>query len=207
MKIENKGITLTELVVSGVLISIILMGIMGFNASIKGIQNSTFRSSSLSSKVLGAITFIERDASLAVGDRNNPGVLWRDGTPAGVYDICFRHDGGDPNVYTDDSFVCYSLAAGDMLRRFDNPTVASTVASWPPATTVQALCGPGCETLDLVELEDADYFQVDVDGSSKLNRYIDFTITSLFDTGSGFNPMENPRYELTSRVNPMMHTR
>ncbi|MBF0384673.1 MAG: type II secretion system protein [Candidatus Omnitrophica bacterium] len=119
-----RAITLTELLVASVLIGIVMLGVITFSFTVKNIQVSTQRSSSLSAKIASAMSYLRQDAYSAVGyfdpgwsEPNNP-----PGISAGVYkgftaptnsSICFRHDtDGDPSLFTTDQWRCYFAQSG-----------------------------------------------------------------------------------------------
>jgi prepilin-type N-terminal cleavage/methylation domain-containing protein len=188
----KKGLTLTELLVASILIGIVMAGVVSYSFSIKQFQDSTNKSTVLAARVAAAMSFITKDASLAVGDATNPGILTY--SSGNRRSICFRHDIlGTPNDYADDNWVCYyKHNPADDLRRCPNPTP-------PPPPTNNGQCGGGSKSF--FPLTVVDFYTVVNDGAGRL-KYIEIILSAKHASGA-INPITNPEYTLTTRINPL----
>ncbi|MBN1869625.1 MAG: prepilin-type N-terminal cleavage/methylation domain-containing protein [Candidatus Omnitrophica bacterium] len=187
---NKKGLTLAELLVASILISIVMIGVASFSASMQQFQNSTNRTTILAMRTMSVMNQIERDGYLAIGDETNPGVVI--GGTANKESICFRHDAdGDPMTY-DNNWVCYyGRANRELWLCGDNPTVP--VDGWND-------CQQGNGERVLVDLFSKDI----VTGPGPLG--VTVTLKTIFDRAQGFHPLKNPRYDLETMIMPPGHS-
>ena len=101
----KKGMTLTELMVSTMLVGIVMLGAISANYAILKSRREATDSASLAMQTSAIILNITRNASNAVGDANNPGMVM---VTIGS-DFCFRQDiPVTPGDYADDTWKCYT---------------------------------------------------------------------------------------------------
>ncbi len=189
----SQGLTLTELLVSTILIGIVMLGVVGFSLTIKQLQDSASRTTIMRMRLASAMDMLVKDAKLAVGDTLDPGIA----TYQNLTDqsICFRHDVSDPSSYTDDTWICYYHDSSYKLYRY----VGTSSANVP--CTSSATCSAGTtaieHVIDLLHEGNGEFFQFLSDGS------IEFTIKTSYDPTKPSHPIDNPEYSLTTTVMPI----
>ncbi len=175
----KKGLTLTELLVSTVLIGIVMVGVASFSMTIKNLQESSNQSGITMLQMISAMRYITRDASFAVGEEGDRGV-WVDdvGVSRG---ICFRHDtaSATPGDYTDDTWVCYVHDNTNVILRCEG--LAAPVNTCPGST------------IEILTLNQSDFFEVVDDADGRLD-YIEI----ILNAGT---------HNITTYVNPLSHGR
>lgn len=215
-----KGVTLTELLVSTILIGIVMVGVVGFNLLIKNFQDSSNKGTSIAIKAASALSFLRKDAGLAVGNALDSGVLTFFDTPSAPRStICFRHDSTNsapnntPKDYTDDEWFCTTHG-----HSFDLHRCGPLAAPSPDCT----LSGSAVDVpiLKLVHNTDpaykGDFFNVpggcgDCSNPGDENHmdYIEINIHTAFKAGAGapvVHPIDNPDYFLTTKIYPSGHS-
>ena len=196
----KNGLTLTELLVATILIGIVMSGVAAFTFFIKQTRDSTGAGTILAVQTATAMHYLLEDANKAVGDSISRGVAF---DSPDQLSVCFRHDVNDPSVYTDDIWACYWYdATSDGLWKCvdrDSTTI-------PPADFADCQAGTG--EIKLVTLDPAatDYFEVVDDANGRFN-YVDLTLNTIADPGLPANTINNPTYQLSTRVSPPAHGR
>jgi Tfp pilus assembly protein PilE len=112
MQVSARGITLSELLIATLIVSIMLIGIASTDFAIRRMDRDTHRDTSLYLKTLAVAEQYRQGAISAIGDATNPpnslGIQIHNSQDNSNY-VCFRHD--DPNNpspadYTDDTWDC-----------------------------------------------------------------------------------------------------
>lgn len=197
---QKKALSLTELLVSSVLIGIVMVGVAAFSLATKQTRDSTSRATVLSIQTAAALNFITADAMRAVGDNANRGVVT--GTQGTERSICFRHDVNDPTSYADDTWQCY-FSNATLLYRCTAPT-----AGVPPAPTDFASgCNQGNGAVFLVQLSQTDFAAVVDDAATQRFQYISISLNTIYNPADGADPILNPSYILSTRIKPPGHGR
>lgn len=197
----QNALTLTELLVSTILMGIVMGGVAAFSLFVKQSRDSTGAGTILAVQTVTAMHYLVQDANKAVGDNSNRGVI-SDSPP--LWSVCFRHDTNDPTVYTDDTWACYWYdAPSDALWKCATRTA---VAGAPPADFTD--CQAGAGEVKLVTLDPAatDYFEVVDDANGRFN-YVDITLNTIANPAQEANTIANPTYQLFTRVSPPAHGR
>ncbi len=211
---SKKALSLTELVVSSILVSVVMLGVVSFTYAIKQIQDSTSRSAILSAQTATAMSYIRKDAESAVGDLGGTellndanrtignGVREADGT------ICFRHDTlRTPYNYSDDTWDCYNLTGTDntdtKLYRCANVPAAKV----PYSGSCSGAGGSSTFLLNLTNRQ-TGYYKTNLDPlNSDSWESISFTLQTIYDPTKSSDPVTNPTYTLTATFNPISHSR
>lgn len=195
----HNALTLTELLVSTILMGIVMVGIAGFSVFIKQARDSTSTGSLLAIQVATAMHYITEDANKAVGDSSDRGVRF-DGPQQS---ICFRRDVNDPASYADDVWACYWYdAASDALWKCADIAAAGVV---PPANF--AACNTsGAIRLVTIQPAETDYFEVINDADGRF-QYVDIELNAIANPNQPVNPMTNPTHKLFTRISPPAHGR
>jgi len=153
---------------------------------------------------------ITSDVSKAVGDATDVGII--DCTKSNVSypacsnfvnpTFCVRQDNNDPDVYTDDNWVCYWKPINT-----NDPnlyTCPRTPAQGPlPCTTSDRVVGTvGCTA----NCANSD-FTFDLRNNAPLNQfYFNITLKNRAYPTRPYDPFKNPQYELSSRIAPIGHS-
>ncbi len=199
--VNSKGLTLTELLVSAILIGIVMTGVAAFSLFVKQARDSTGEGTILAVQTATAMHYIKEDALEAVGDSGDRGVRF---DSPGQLSVCFRHDVSDPTSYTDDIWACYWYdATSNALWKCSDRDASATI---PPANF--GTCNTGSNAIKLVTLNPAaaDYFEV-VDDADGRFAYVDITLNTISNPGRPASTITNPTYQLFTRVSPPAHGR
>lgn len=196
----QKGLTLTELLVSVILIGIVMTGVAAFSVFVKQARDSTSEGTILAMRTATAMHYIKEDALGAIGDSSDRGVVG-----AAPELICFRYDDSDPTVYTDDKWACYwydDEASYALWKCADQDELTFIL----PVSLAD--CQTGTGEVELVTLDPAatGYFEIVDDANGRL-AYIDITLNTIADPGPAPNTITNPTYRLFTRVSPPVHGR
>jgi len=197
----QNALTLTELLVSTILMGIVMTGVAAFSLFVKQARDSTGSGTILAVQTATAMHYMIADANKAVGDSSDRGVVVD--APGGV-SICFRHDTNNPASYADDTWACYWYdAPSDALWKCATRTAA---AGAPPADFNS--CNPAGAAIKLVTLDPtaAQYFSV-VDDADGRFQYVDITLNTIADPGRPADTIANPTYQLFTRISPPAHGR
>ncbi len=197
----NKGLTLTELLVASILMGIVMTGVAAFSFFIKQARDSTGAGTILAVQAATAMHYLVEDANKAVGDNSDRGVV--SGTSgAALGSICFRHDTNDPASYADDTWACYWYRSLD--RSLWKCAIRSAAAGAPPAD-FQA-CNPAIKLVPLV-FSSPQYFLIVNESASGRFSHVDITLNTIADPMQASDTMNNPTYQLFTRVSPPAHGR
>ncbi|NTV28883.1 MAG: hypothetical protein HGA80_02260 [Candidatus Omnitrophica bacterium] len=112
MRLFCRGITLSELLIATLIVSIMVVGIGSTNFAVHRMDKDSHRSAALSIQMLSLAENFRKAAESATGDRNDPGVLINNTGTVANY-ICFRQDVQPPGVptpadYSDDTWQCFT---------------------------------------------------------------------------------------------------
>jgi len=108
-KRNDRGLTLTELLVSSMLMGIVMLGIAGFSVAIKRMQDSTDKRALLAYQTAVAMAFIERGVSQTFGSRALDGG-YTNGAPAGANSPIQGTAGNPPDCNRVLATFCYDNA-------------------------------------------------------------------------------------------------
>ena len=209
LSLNKYGLTLTELIVSSILIAIIMLGITSFSITTKQIQESTYKATILSTKAAALMNMLKKDAVAAIGDKRDSGVRTHQG--ADGHSICFRHDvASSPSTYSDDIWVCYYQDTNFTIMR----CYGTSSANVPPSSSAQCESGATQIMKDLVTLSSLGLFNVpggcgacNAPGDVNNMTYVEFSIAQRYDNTKAYHPITNPQYTLKAQVNPSVHSR
>ncbi len=188
---NKQGITLSELVVASVIITVIMVGVVSVDYASRRIQKTAFLESQTSMKASAAMLMLTKNALSAVGDSSNYGIVYDDlGTDTG---ICFRHDTDlNPGDYSGDTWICFAHGTSNDLKYCDGlaaPSILCGGSGLPDDTDILELAGPG-------------FFQIHKDEEGRLES-IDFTLETVAYQGEAEDIYENPKTVITSSVSPV----
>lgn len=205
--INNKGLTLAELLVASAMIGIVMIGVASFSIAINNLQRSTNKTVIISLKAKTAMARITKDASQAIGDESDRGVIGFTHI-SGRASICFRHDtDNDPSTYTGDTWACYFQPSGankplDYCGIF--PFASGDI---PPENNGD--CNAGSVRKTILELDNtaAVFFQIVEDASTGQFLYVEFTLSTIYDPLLPAHSITNPQYVVTTQISPIGHSR
>lgn len=191
----NKALTLTELLISTVIIGIIMSGIITFSTSARKMQSASSKTRYTDIKLAAAMTALKKDASLATGDSTSAGIL----TNSGAFEtICFRQDASStPGDYSDDIWSCWMSSTSDILRRCYDPVTL------PPTSVAE--CTAAASNRPYFALTNTNFFTVNNDGDGKLDN-ITLELVA-HDASTAANSLTNPDVTLLTNISPLMHSR
>lgn len=199
----SKGITLSELLISVVLISMVALGVSSFAVAIRNLQSVTARSTRLALMLKSAVAELSQDAFLAIGTAKDMGIVtWTNGTDSSS--ICFRHDLPEtPRDYADDSWVCYwHDGTGDLYRGI-NPRFDPSAGC-----TDETSCFGGGEKRLVITVSDTSgpFSKI---ARNRLGQFdgVNISLTSRFDNTKPYHPVNNPEKSVSTFVSPPEHSR
>ncbi len=200
---SNKGMTLTELIVSSILVGIVMVGIASFSSAIKQIQTTNEKSTLLEIRTAAAINHIRRSAVQAVGYQDDPGII-TSATGASPAYFSFRQDRNNtPNNFSDDTWVIYS--DGGIAGRMYTCTQDAT-AGPVPNSGIGGGCAIATNLTLLQNISTISYSRVTDDASSNLNLYFEINLTTMDDISKPYHPVNNPKYTVNTRIIPPSHS-
>jgi len=213
---QQKGLTLTELLVASVMIGIVMMGVAAFAISIKQFQGSTNKVAFLTMQGKKTMALMVNDAMQAIGDNEDCGKTNDAGADVdcgwGVryysnstrQSICFRHDRAEtPNDYTDDDWICYMHDGSYGINRCNTMIKAEV----PFVSGGSEKCTEGySDVITLAKPDGNNFFQIVEDGDGRL-QHIEFNLILKSKYDNSAHPVTNPEITLFSQVSPPGHSR
>jgi prepilin-type N-terminal cleavage/methylation domain-containing protein len=192
----KKAMTLTELLVASILISIVMIGAVSIDYAIRRSRNSISSSTLMATQISAAMKQITRDAGLAVGDITNPGIVF-DNTLDDI-NICFRIDSpGTPGNYTDDTWTCYSQGDSSPGHTEKQIYRCAEIVNGNELGANQ-FCSSAVSETFVLETRALGFFNIPTMPD------IEFTLRRCADNDSAVteHPINNPCYELESQISP-----
>lgn len=210
---NTRAVTLTELIISSVLVGIIMIGIVSFNFAMKRIEESSSKNSILSVQAATFLAMIKKDAQKAIGDVTNSGV--RTFESGNDRCICFRHDeDNDPNNYNGDVWKCYFKRNANLISR---KTFGDTEGNGDIPNNAASCRSPngGAQIMsNLIGVTSDTFYNVPggcgaCNGAGDENRmqHIEIIFEAIRDPGEAAHPLNNPTMEIQTKINPVAHGR
>lgn len=204
---SKKGMTLTELIVSSILVGIVMVGVVSFGFIIDEMQKTTNRATSLSMETTAVISHITKNASLATGNKANPGIIVEDTTVANNDWIAFRLDiPNTPSNYSDDTWFIYRRdLAENAIYTCTKPASLGTGADptgYAPCTNANALQLTN-------KIQNVEFSFVNPDNPytyPTLSLFVLVDITTRHSPGVAIDPLDNPEYNITTQIYPSSHS-
>jgi prepilin-type N-terminal cleavage/methylation domain-containing protein len=194
---NQRGLSLTELLVASAMIGIVTLGMTGFTVMFTTMERTSEGAGSGAIQVTGAASALRRDIQAAIGDRNNPGILFDDNRQI----LVMRHEVGlDPANYLNDTWVCW-VVNGRLLQRTVDPISLATQVN-PPTPTTVAQCQDRGQTRTYLTTPVQNFFEVVVNGTRI--DFVTLNLTYRLDPAAAADPMANPETTFTTSVNPAM---
>lgn len=202
IRINKKGLSLTELLVATVLMGIVMMGVISINYAMRRMEGTTSKSTVLAIQTAAAMNHITKNGLLAVGFESDPGIVLQLTTPPAVSYLSFRQDiNGTPGNFSDDLWVIYT----DGGQANELYTCTQDAGTGPIPNTGS---GGRCETtgnLVLLNNVSAINYQLVRDATTH-STYVDIDIQTQADVTQPADPIRNPTYELTVQISPPFHS-
>ena len=196
-KFPKVGLTLTELLVAVMSISVVIMGIMSTDYAVRKNAQDASATASLNLKTHAVLNHIINNALPAVGDKDSKGIRY----PGDESWFCLRQDASaTAGVYTDDNWVCYTVV-GSALYTCTNPPASNPALNPLP---VPATAGP-CRASDtLVEGSRGIMLSVNPDYSATSNIF-GVTVATRTNPASS-KSTSNPEVSASSSISPWGHS-
>ncbi len=186
---DNKGISLTELIVATVAVGVIMVGVVSVDQAMRQSHQGTSRNALVSMKTSAIMLHITKNVQLTNGYRTESGSI--DGIRTNIANtLCVRKEDPSnitPGNYSDDVWACYTLNGTNM--NFCQSAAGGAAAA----------CGAG------TVLGTATSFTVQLSNDSDPvtgQFYVEITVINRFDPAAGKNTFDNPEITLTSRISP-----
>jgi hypothetical protein len=214
------GLTLTELVVASVLVGIVMTGIVAFNVSLKGIQDTSTLGANLSLEAATTMSLLRNDIVAAFGNSSDSGLIWT--IPIGPLSanrsLCIRKDGGDlitgdPDgvgaLTSDDVWTCYfydGINTSTSYRALERCVRPAADPKITPIST-KASCETGASSVQyLTNLSNSTFYAT----VGAPMQYVTITLRvfdPVRDPGAlnPYPPATSPPF--TASINPDNHTR
>ena len=207
---KNKSLTLTELIVSAVLMGIVSIGAVAIDLSLRNMRQATSRNAIVAMRTSAVMADITRYASQATGHATNMGI--RD-MSNNHRTLCIRWEDPatqTPADYSDDKAVCYSLEddSRNIYRCEFNPWSAWTECDTIEDPNADLVIGTttGYNYLDPAQRphhpEDGFKFLL----PTKATPYLEVTLINRYRPEAAADPVDNPEYRMTSRIIPGAHS-
>jgi Tfp pilus assembly protein PilV len=187
-----QGLTLTELIIAAVLVSIIFAGALSVEYAVRNSRGMASKDALLAMSTAATMLQITRDANIAVGDASDPGMV---STADG---FCLRQDRNTPATahnYTDDSWVCYSRLSQNIHRcvKASGSAASSCQGADPVIGTAVFTAGEGSKFIPQIVI------------NFPQGIYLDISLTNRPNPTAALDPIDNPDLTLQSRIYPLGH--
>lgn len=200
---KNKGLTLTELLVSTVLVGIVMVGIASMNYAVKQVQESTNKSAIISLRTAGAMSYIVREGMQAIGDSDSPGIVLDQPTPANCDWVSFRQDINDTaEDYSDDAWKIFIRDLNANTLRMCQQTNAQGGSN----PNINTNCSVANSRTISQQIQDVTFELVQDDSTANLDFYLDVSMTTRYTPDSNVHPIDNPEYSLQTKISPIAHS-
>ena len=190
---EKTAITLAELITSTLILGIIMLGVASVDYALRQTHKGTSQNALIAMRTSAILLHITKNAELATGDRNNPGIVVQNPDPATTTNIWIRKENSsspDPSSYATDIWVSYTYdTASHNLR---SCTVPDNLTA----------CTAAAETLGTIADLKAIVKTDDAVGAGHQNYHLEITITNRSDPVGGPDTFNNPEYKLSAHINP-----
>lgn len=103
---KRRGITLTELLVAGILIGIVMVGVIAVSFAIKKMQETTNKSALLAMRATAVVTHMTKNVAMAVGYKDDPGIVVDEDSSKQWVSIR-QESGTDVSRFNDDNWFIY----------------------------------------------------------------------------------------------------
>jgi len=213
-KINNvTALTLTELLVSCVLMGVVMVGIAGYSATVKRMYDTTDKQTILAMQAASAVASVERNASMSFGfqDTTNPNFSYVQNLANPISYWSFRADPNNtPTIYTDDVWsITYKWNAGanqyDLYTCFQQEGVGPGLGSTPDVA--QAPCGVNRIRMLGNSVQAFSINRVIDPSPSALDMYVEVTLTASTDPASfADDPLDDPAFTITTRIPMTSHS-
>jgi type II secretory pathway pseudopilin PulG len=212
---KRTALTLTELLVSSVLMGIVMVGIAGFSVAIKRMQDTTDKQAIIAVQVATAMAYMERAISQTFGSDAIDNGLNGAGCNGSISTYCF--DGSNPETswsfrtdpantptnYADDIWlVFYKPNSGVSQNNLYACTQLSGVCPGcgPDPDNGQIPCGINRVPVLYRKLVSLTMTWVNNTNPSTLDQRVDIAITGRFNAAAAYDPIDNPEYSMSTSV-------
>ncbi|MCA9401242.1 MAG: hypothetical protein KC713_06420 [Candidatus Omnitrophica bacterium] len=197
------GLTLTELLLSTILVGFVMAGIAVFSVNIKNIHDTSNKSVLVAGWASSALTHIRRNGILAIGDHNDQGVQ----TDA-TY-ISFRQDRNQtPSNYDDDIWLIYNWDKDDAVRALWVCEQTSIAAGGDgPVPDLSSTCDLDNSPLTLIYQHLKNFVAtVKIDETDRQMQIL-LSLTTIYNPLLPVDPIDNPEITLNTTIHPYSHSK
>ncbi|MBF0484041.1 MAG: hypothetical protein HQL25_04985 [Candidatus Omnitrophica bacterium] len=173
------GLTLVELMTASILVSVILLGVIGFSLTIQRFQSNNQKTAIVNIRLNSVFANLTHNIYQAIGNATDPAII----LSGGGQRITMREDRNNPQTtdYSDDTWITYYILNNSLFSCVSDKT---------------GTCSSGNEEL----LSNVETFQVTQASGTRLQ----IKISVLYDISQPFDPMKNPRYTLSGGLNSVL---
>lgn len=203
---SSEGLTLTELLIAAVMAVLMMLGVAAADFAMRRMDLSVSGDAQLYLRTLAIAESIRHSARSAVGDEDDPGIVYKDNS------MCFRSDTShSPGDYSDDSWRCYTKIKTEMYA-CDMPV---SDASAPKDCVVASSRWIGAVVDDVYTCKDLCFYPRLTKDEALGKYFFDFQLISRMHPASGstvvtiggvtkFNSKDanNPQVVFYFRVSP-----
>ncbi len=198
---SSRGMTLTELMVSVILVGLIMLGIASVDFATKQSQQTTTRSGLVAMQTGAMMLDIVKNVSMATGTFSNPGIRSSQVPTshpcyAPLLDLCVRRDinssgvnNNTPTDFSDDNWVCYRRVA------INNSLYTCIRAGFGECLATDRYLG-GSTSINVT---------IPIDPSTQI-FYVSIALRNRYIPGNALDPFNNPEYYVETRVYPGYHS-
>lgn len=211
-KLNKKGLSLTELIVASILITIVLAGVAGFSISLRQIEQTSGQAAVLNTRTSAAINHIKNNAFTAIGYKNDSGVRTdiTEGTTPPPNFFSFRHDVlNTPIDYTDDEWTIYTDGGITNIMYVCTQESIDNGEGPIPMTLSGQPCEPpnGMDPDNLTLLNNVVNIIYEFDPNATAPEfYFYIQITTRSDPSKAADPLKNPEVTMEDSISPISHT-
>ncbi len=211
--------TLTELLVTSVLVGIVTLGLIAAEQAVRLSRNASLRDSQVSIQIQAIALSLSRDISLTVGDFSDAGIYLQYDVLGLLAFSCFRHAAGNVNSYSDDLWYCWQYDRRANVPFLQGATrfiySCGDLVTIPATNSCLSLPADQYHTWDIkftdlgITVMDTANVAIDPTGfnppgyirNQSINS-IRLHLSTLYDISQPESPIENPRYTIDTWINP-----
>ena len=181
----QKAITLTELIVSTMILGIIMTGIVSLDHALQVSSQGTSRNALVAMRTSAIMQHIIKNAQLAKGDSNTEAIMTESVGP--TFTIRIRQEGDvDPPTLATEKWATYTYSSATHVILFCET----------PNLIINCIAGNNIGTLSNMQASV-------INDPVKQRFYFETTLTNRLDLNASADPFENPEMTLTSQTSPL----
>lgn len=201
---QRRGITLTELLVAGILIGIVMLGVISVSFAIKKMQETTNKAALLAMRATAIVTHMTKNVAMAVGYKDDPGIVVSESSSQQWVSIR-QESGDDVSRFDDDDWFIYYTDLGNHRLYFCTQT---NLEGPEPETWAGGKCDPdNSKTKTISQDLVAAHFEL-LSDADNFEFFLRVFLETRYDPDPAVaeDPIDNPGFRIDSQMSPVGHS-